>query len=58
MKAAALILAVVVIVLVFSCWGDERSPLVIDAAVSDECAPLPNPCDTTDCNRPNTKEWT
>lgn len=38
-------------------WGDERAPLLIDAAAPG-CAPpvqLPNPCDSTNCNHVNTR---
>lgn len=53
MRIAAFILACLALILLVTCWGDDRHPLAIDAAA---CNPLPNPCDRIDCNRATVRE--
>lgn len=36
-------------------WSDDRHPLMIDAQGCSPPVRLPNPCDSTNCNRPNTR---
>jgi hypothetical protein len=55
MRAALLILAVVGLFL-FLHHRWEAPVLLVDAASPDCPAPLANPCDDVDCDRPNTQE--